>query len=577
MTELPHFERRFFQGDAEISQIGSGAIGGKASGLVSARSILDSVFPGRLFKKTKIYIPRMAVIACGCFDEFLELNNLRSFLSSEHSDDRIAHTFQKASLPTSILGDLRSLAQEVHVPLALRSSSLLEDRIFRPFAGVYATKMVANNQPSADQRFQKLAEALKFVWASTFFKEAREYRRAAECTDEDEKMAVIVQEIVGERHGPRFYPVISGVARSFNFYPSGRARPENGVVSLALGLGKTIVDGGICWSYSPAHPAAPPPWNSIDEQLKNTQTEFWAVNMGEISNYDPLREDEYMLRADLPAAEYDNSLRHIASTYDCAADRITPGTGREGPRLLNFAPVLTLNEPPLNPLIKLLLKGCEDALGSEVEIEFAVNINSLDPGDVRFAFLQVRPMVVSSARIEVDPLAVPAEKVLLYSEKALGNGVNRDIHDIVYIKPESFDAALTPQMALELEGINRRLLEQKRPYLLIGFGRWGSSESWLGIPVLWSQISGARAIVEAQIPGMSPDLSQGSHFFHNLTSFEVYYLSAPQTAGSTINWDLLRLQTHSEEGKLTGHVILRSPLELRVDGRSGRGIVIIHD
>lgn len=577
MTELPRFERLFFQGDAEISMIGSGSIGGKASGLVAARSVLDSVFPGRLFKKTKIYIPRMAVIACSCFDEFLELNNLNSFLSSEHSDDRIAHTFQKASLPASILGDLRSLAQEVHVPLALRSSSLLEDRISRPFAGVYATKMVANNQPSADQRFQKLAEALKFVWASTFFKEAREYRRAAERTDEDEKMAVIVQEIVGERHGTRFYPLISGVARSFNFYPSGRARPEQGVVSLALGLGKTIVDGGICWSYSPASPAAPPPWNSIDEQLKNTQTEFWAVNMGELIHYDPLREDEYLLRGDLQAAEYDNTLRHIASTYDSAADRLTPGTGRAGPRLLNFAPVLALNEPPLNQMVKLLLKGCEDALSNEVEIEFALNIDTLNPDDVRFAFLQMRPMVVSSARVEVDPRSAPAGKVLLYSENALGNGTNSDIRDIVYIRPESFNAGLTPQMALELEGINRRLLEQKRPYLLIGFGRWGSSESWLGIPVLWSQISGAKAIVEAQIPGMTPDLSQGSHFFHNLTSFEVYYLSVPQKAGANINWDLLRLQPHHEEGKLTGHAVLREPLELRVDGRSGRGIVIIHD
>ena len=576
MTALPRFDRQFFQGTRELSRIGEGEIGGKASGLLKAAQILQQVAPEHSHGGLRLRIPKLAVIATDFFDEFLALNNLRSFLSSEHSDQRIAHAFQKGSLPVGLLGDLRAIAQEAHSPLAVRSSSLLEDRIFRPFAGVYATKMTPNNQPAADQRFQKLTEAVKFVWASTFFCEARSYRRSCGLSEEEEKMAVIIQEVVGARHGSRYYPLMSGVARSFNFYPMGKATPAEGVVNLALGLGKTIVDGGLSWSYSPEYPLAPPPWGSVSDMLKNSQTRFWAVNMGELNHYDPVKEDEFLIECDLAEAEYDNTLKYIASTYDSGSDRIVPGTGRAGPRLLNFAPVLDMREPPLNDLLREVVSGCEKDFGTEVEIEFAVSLDDNSPETFVFSFLQVRPMVVSALQVDVSPDACPPDKRLLYSERVLGNGHYQNISDIVYVRPEAFNAGLTPQIALQIESINTRLMEQGRNCLLIGFGRWGSSDPWLGIPVVWSQISSARVIVEAQIPGMSPDLSQGSHFFHNLTSFQVSYFSVPQNGEAGLNWDLIAGQVASFETDLVRHVALPRPLEVRVDGRSGRGVIILN-
>ncbi len=566
------FDRHFFDSTEDFTVIGSGKPGGKASGLALAKEILSSLPQNT--GDILVNIPRLTVITTEYFDEFMAQNNLYELAYSDDVPDYlIAHKFQHADLPVMILGDLRSIVEEVHTPLAIRSSSLLEDAIYEPFAGIYETKMIPNNQPSADTRFRKLAEAIKFVYASTFFKQAKNYLKATKHSLEEEKMAVIIQEVVGTKRDTRFYPTISGVARSYNFYPTGRATPEDGVVNLALGLGKTIVDGGICWFYSPVYPNLCPPHGSARDLLKQTQLHFWAVNMGKPPEYDPTKETEYLVHGDLADAERDGTLEWIASTYNAASDRIDPGIFRKGPRVLSFAPILDLERIPLNRLITSLLTACKKALDNEIEIEFALTLDPKKRVPPRFGFLQVRPMVVSHEVVEVSDAEFTGDEVVLASENVLGNGSVETICDVVYVKPESFDSKDTQRIAEELAVINEKLVKQGRQYVLIGFGRWGSSDPWLGIPVNWSQINGAKVIVEATLPQMNPDLSQGSHFFHNITSFQVFYLSAKHSGRYAIDWTWLNQQDSLEETERVRHVTLPSPLHIKLDGRQGKGVI----
>jgi hypothetical protein len=572
--QVPHFERSFLSGEHKFTQIGSGELGGKAKGLLLVKDLLAAEFNSGHFAAFEVNIPTLTVLATDAFDRFIELNHFDGFISQTKSDDEIARAFQSAQLPPEILGDLRSLTQEVKIPLAIRSSSLMEDALRQPFAGVYATKMIPNNQPSADIRFQKLTEAIKFVYASTFFKRAQNYLKGIDQNSTKEKMAVIIQEIVGSRFNDRFYPVISGVARSYNFYRSGKARPEDGVISLALGLGKTIVDGGIVWAYSPAYPTAVPPV-TIQELLKQTQTKFWAVNMGKPPAYDPIAETEYLIHSPLGDADYDNTLRYVASTYDATSDRIVPGVGRAGTRVMNFAPILVENQLPLNELIRSLLKACETETGLPVEIEFAVRLGTpSSDGRTPFGFLQARPMLVSRENVEINAAELIGSNVLLMSEKVMGNGIRDDIADIVYVRPDRFDPMKTRLIAEELAGINQGLISQKRPYLLIGFGRWGSSEPSLGIPVEWSDISGVRAMVEVPMPSLTVEPSQGSHFFHNISSFQVYYFSISRSEPNNLDWNWLNEQPAKTETNFVRHVELKSPLHIKVDGRTGKGVIL---
>jgi len=573
-TRVPAFDRSFFGSEETVSRIGGGRLGGKARGLLRGRAALEDAFPDGRLGSVRVEIPRLTVLGTGVFEAFLERNDLHAIGLSGEPDRRIAHAFQRASFPSEALGDLRALVDEVRRPLAVRSSSLLEDALHRPFAGVYETKMLPNNQPSPSSRFERLLEAVKFVYASTFFRDARSYRQVAGVGEDAEKMAVIVQEVVGERHGDRFYPQLSLVARSFNYYPAGRARPEDGVVSLALGLGKTIVDGGVTWSYAPPWPKAPPPFGSARDLLRGTQSRFWAVNMGPPAAFDPLAETEYLVEADLADAEYDGTLRNLASTYDGASDRLAPGTGGDGPRVLNFAPLLELEEYPLNDLVRRLLDECEDRLCTEVEIEAAMTFPGARGDGARFGFLQVRPMVAPESAVEIGSGALSGPAVLAGSERVMGNGIVDDVRDVVYLRPEAFDPKFSRSMAGEIERANQELLREGRPYLLIGFGRWGSSDPWLGVPVTWSQVSGARVIVEATLPGMSVEPSQGSHFFHNLSSFRVSYFTIRHGgAVGSIDWEWLDGKPAASETSWLRHVRLSEPLEIRVDGRTGRGVI----
>ena len=576
VAELPLFDRKFWDGTFRCTQIGSGALGGKASGLVFIKDLLTKRINSASFPDVDINVPTMAVIATDCFDQFIAQNRLAGLPFEEMPDDRIAYAFQKGDLTFELLGDLRALIVQVKTPLAIRSSSLLEDALERPFAGVYATKMIPNNQFDPDTRFRRLVEAIKFVYASTYFREARDYLRTTGTKRGEEKMAVIIQEVVGQRRGDRFYPDISGVARSYNFYSLEPARPEDGVVTLALGLGKTIVDGGIAWTFSPAYPKKPPPFASVQELLNGTQTEFWAVNMGKAPAYDPVSETEYLVHANLSDAEADEALYFLASAYDPDRDRVVPGIGSRGPRILNFAPMLVQEEFPLNDLVKALLNASEKTVNAKVEIEFAITLQ--EPcGErlrARLGFLQVRYMVVSDQLLDVtvDDLSDP--RAIVASDMVMGNGTADDIQDIVFVRPEKFSPLHTPAIAQELESVNRELQQQHRPFLLIGFGRWGSSHPSLGIPVDWCQISGARAIVEATLPEMNVELSQGSHFFHNLSSFRASYFMVQHGRHFGINWDWLSRQPVVHETEFIRHVRPTESLSVRVDGRTARGVIL---
>ncbi|MBD3857559.1 MAG: hypothetical protein IFK92_13755 [Acidobacteria bacterium] len=575
-SDVPRFDREFFGAEDNFTRIGNGALGGKASGLMRVREEILSKLDSDQFPYIEVAVPTATVLTTEVFDKFIERNALHEIANSDLSDDRIAHAFQKAELPAEHVGDLRGLISNVHTPLAVRSSSLLEDDLDHPFAGVYGTKMIPNNEIEEDARFSRLDEAIKFVFATTFFAESKSYLASLGSPPGGEKMAVIIQEVVGQRAGDRYYPCVSGVARSHNYYPTGHARPEDGVVTLALGLGKTIVDGGLSWSYSPAFPKAPPPFNDLGELLKNTQTSYWAVHMGDPPPHDPIRETEYLVQPGLAEAEADGALRYLVSTYDSGSDRLNPGLDIHGPRALTFAPLLGSRLLPFNDLLKRLLEISEDALGTPVEIEFAINLERRDALPARVGFLQVRPMMVGSDKIGVSERDLFADDVVLASETVLGNGERTDIEDVVFIRPDAFEPAKTPAIAKELEGINRSLVDDGRRYLLIGFGRWGTSDPWLGIPVAWGQISGARVIVEATLPDVQPDLSQGSHFFHNLLSFHVLYISVEHYGPHRIDWEWLGRQPAVQSTDHLTHVRLPEPLEIRVDGASGRGVIRRH-
>jgi hypothetical protein len=574
ITGLPVFDRKFWDGTFRCTQIGTGPLGGKANGLVFIKDLLASHMEASQFPCIEISVPTMAVIATDCFDQFITQNRLANLPFDEMPDDRIAHAFQKADLPVELLGDLRALTVQVKTPVAVRSSSLLEDALERPFAGVYATKMIPNNQHDPDTRFRRLVEAIKFVYASTYFREARDYRASgAGCASE--KMAVILQEVVGRRHDDRFYPDISGVARSYNFYAFEPARPDDGVITLALGLGKTIVDAGIAWNFSPVYPQKPPPFASVDEMLDGTQTDFWAVNMGKPPAYDPLSETEYLVRGNLKDAETDGALDLLASTYNPERDRVIPGIESAGPRILNFAPMLLDQRFPINELAKALLKAAEDSIGAKVEIEFALTLPiGRDSWPVaRLGFLQVRSMVISDQIVDISAEELSDPRAIVTSDRVIGNGTCVDIQDIVYVRSETFLTLQTRAVAEQLGTINRQLQQHHQPFVLIGFGRWGSSHPSLGIPVDWSQISGARAIVEATLPEMNVELSQGSHFFHNLSSFRASYFMVQHGGRFGINWKWLNQQPAVYETELIRHVHVPGKLSVRVDGRTRRGVI----
>lgn len=571
-ASVSKFDRKFFQSSEQFCSLGNGYFGAKANGLLFIKKFLDEKIKHQEFPSIEISIPKTVILSTEIFDLFIKRNDLFSKVIEEENDENIIQWFLQSDFPSEFVGDLRGLIENVHVPLAIRSSSMLEDAKYEPFAGIYATKMISNNQLDNDTRFQKLIESIKFIYASLFFNESKNYFEVSSHKIEEEKMAVIIQEIVGQKYNERFYPNISGVARSYNFYPFGRAKPEDGIVSLALGLGKTIVDGGIVWNYCPLYPNFTSPFANLKDLINNSQKKFWAVNLSHFIEYNPIKETEFMIEANLSDADYDDTLKYIASTYDASMDKIFMGTGNDGPRIINTLPLLSINEFKFNDLMKRIIKISEDAYRNPVEIEFAATINQRDK-KMKFGFLQVRPMVVSYEEVKINDEDLFIEDVLVASKKTMGNGMIDYIRDIVFVKPVKFDKKHTKIIATQIASINKKLVQEKIQYLLIGFGRWGSSDPWHGIPVDWSQISAAKVIVESTFFGINVELSQGSHFFHNLSSFSVGYFSINFDGEFQIDWEWLNNQKMVEETEFVKHVRTEKPLSIFIDGKTNRGVI----
>jgi hypothetical protein len=567
-TDLPALGDSPLADARQLRTIGSGQIGGKAQGLARIRKTLAAEFDPSEFPTIHIDIPWFTVICTDIFDAFMRDNNLYETAYADLPDEQIASAFQQAVFPNEVLEALRPLVENFSMPLAVRSSSLMEDAKHMPLAGVYITKMIPNQGCDADTRLNNLVKAVKLVYASTFFMDAKGNFARIEQRIEDEKMAVIIQKTVGGQHGQRYYPELSGVARTYSYYPFKPAKPQDGVVSLALGLGKTIVDGGASWIYSPLYPKVAPPFGSINDLLKSSQTEFWSIDMEEPCGSDPADDTEYMQRQSIITAKKDGALRYLASTFNPQSGRLTPGISVRGPRALTFAPLLVMKEIPVNELLIRLMSICEQAFETPVEIEFAMTFN---PN--HFAFLQVRAMVIPEGNVEITPEEMNGQDVMLASETVFGNGVNDTVKDIVYIKPDNFELRHTRMAVSELEKMNAKLVEAGKPYLLVVFGRLGTADPWLGIPIPWRQINGAKIIVEATKENIKVELSQGSHFFHNIINLNILYFCLPHASPYSIDWEWLDQQELVEETRFLRHVQLPKPLNVRVDGRANKGVI----
>lgn len=548
---LTEFSAEAFDPATSFARIGEGSIGGKARGIAFVNTLLS--MSDVRFPELAIEVPPGVVIATKVFDRFLDDNDLRGVTGS---DEEIMQRFVAAEhFPEDVQARLAEFLELVREPLAVRSSSLLEDSQFHPFAGVYQTYMIPNGGD-----LDELLVAIKRVYASTFYKAAREYVRVTGLRVEDEKMGVIVQRMVGALHGgERFYPEVSGVARSYNFYPTGPQQPEDGIASVALGLGRTIVEGAPTVRFCPRYPEHLP-----DE--RTSQTRFYALNVGRASARPARVEDERVMSHDLRTAEQDGTLHWLASTYSAANDAVYDGMARDGTRIVTFAPILRHRLIPLAPALEELCKLGTRGIGTPVEIEFAVNLK-----EKKLGVLQMRPLVLNREMDELDLDGIARDQLLCESTQVLGHGVIRDLRDVVVVHAATFDRSRSHDVARELASLNAELND----YLLIGPGRWGSNDPLLGIPVKWDQISGARAIVESDFRDVSVDPSQGSHFFQNLTAFQVGYFSvSPRVRGSFVDWEWLASQPAVTESALVRHVRLDRGVTVKMNGRERRGVIL---
>lgn len=581
------FQRERFDQYSNFARIGDGSLGGKGRGLAFIDHILKRHTDLNEMEGVVTRIPKTVVLCTDVFDEFMDTNELYQLALSNIPDEEILQHFLHARLPMRLLGDLEAFLQVVDSPIAIRSSSLLEDSHYQPFAGVYSTYMI----PYTSDKYERLAmlsDAIKSVYASVFYQASKDYMTATSNVIDQEKMAVILQEVVGEQHGPRYYPVISGVARSINYYPINNEKAEEGTVSLALGLGKYIVDGGVSLRICPAHPHQVLQMSEMDIALRDTQTHFLALETSHCpepygegfdgdTHMDFRVDDGFNLKKwSVRDAEQDGTLQWICSTFDpydqCIYDGFYEGKNR---KIISFAGVLQHDVFPLPELMRKVLRYGEEEMRRPVEIEFAVNLHADKTGE--FNLLQIRPMVDNRMALEEDLTQIPDEDCLLRSHNAIGHGIFNDIRDIVYVKTDNFTAGNNPAIADEIERINRTFIEsegQNGSYLLIGPGRWGSSDPWLGIPVKWPHISCAQIIVEAGLENFQVDPSQGTHFFQNLTSLGIGYLTINAFCGDGIykEADLDKYPAIQETAHVR-HIRLDSPLTIKIDGKHKEAVV----
>jgi CheY-like chemotaxis protein len=564
------YERTALAAYLEINRIGKGALGGKARGLSFLAKLVSKYISDDMFPNLRISIPRTLVISTDIFESFLAQNSFPNEELFNLPDERIALKFMSASLPATILGDLRAFIHNTRKPLVVRSSGVLEDSLLQSFAGIYDSILLPNESWETDFRFQDVCNAIKYVYASTFFEKARTYIKSTPKNIGDEKMAVIIQEVVGRKHETFFYPAISGVAKSYNYYPSGGCKQEDGIVYLALGLGKAIVDGGSTFGFCPERPTVPL-YGTPKDFMKYSQRKFYALNLKSMYRIVERNEETSYSILEVEDARRHGILDKIASTYVRQDDTLYPGVYEEGSLVIDFGPITQYDAIPLAQALKLLLRISEITLGYPVEIEFAVNIGQTESERAELVILQIRSMVPPGKTSDIVVDDFNAKTDICYSENALGNGIIDTIQDIVYVKP-SFNMSNSAQVVSQLRSLNSKIMEEKKPYMLIGPGRWGSADPWLGIPVFWSDIAGVKVIIETPFKERAIDPSQGSHFFHDLISSQVGYLITKEGKGNIdVQW--LNSLPVVEDMTDVRHVRVPFEIEVKIDGKQGKAVI----
>ncbi|MBO5250727.1 MAG: phosphoenolpyruvate synthase [Bacteroidaceae bacterium] len=568
------FQRDRFDRYSNFARIGEGSLGGKGRGLAFIDNMVKRHAEFSEFENAVVAIPKTVVLCTDIFDEFMDSNNLYQVALSDVDDDTILKAFLRARLPERLMEDFLAFFNVVKSPIAIRSSSLLEDSHYQPFAGIYSTYMI----PYLEDKYEMLrmlSDAIKGVYASVFYRDSKAYMQATSNVIDQEKMAVILQEVVGQQYGDRYYPSISGVARSLNYYPIGDEKAEEGTVSLALGLGKYIVDGGLTLRICPYHPGQVLQTSEMEIALRETQTQFYALDLKNMGENFSLDDGFNLLKLPVKEADKDGALQFIASTYDPYDMVIRDGIYPGGRKVITFANILQHEVFPLARILQLVQEYGQSEMRRPVEIEFAVTLDQQKKAGV-FYLLQVRPMVDVKADLSEDLNLIPTENVLLKSFNSLGHGIMEDIHDLIYVKTDGYNAGNNPSIAYEIEKLNRKFLDEGKHYVLVGPGRWGSSDSWLGIPVKWPHISAARVIVEAGLTNYRVDPSQGTHFFQNLTSFGVGYFTINSYMDDGIyNQAFLDGLPAVEETKYLRHVRFEKPIVVKMDGKKKLGVVMM--
>jgi hypothetical protein len=570
-----NFEESAVIDETNVVSLSGGSLGGKGRGLAFINTLIYSFELGRLLPGINIKAPITAIIGTDEFDMFMERNHLWNSVKEEKDFDALQRLFLEGSLSYTLEKELRILLKQIEKPIAVRSSSLFEDSLSQPFSGIFGTYLLPNNHNEFDTRLRQLSNAIKLVFASIYSRSARTYFEAINYKIELEKMAVVIQEVVGNRFNDAFYPHISGTAQSFNFYPVAHMTPEDGFAVMAVGLGHYVVEGERAFRFSPAYPSLD--IISQNDLYKNSQVYFYAVDMTKKDLNLLDGENAGLITLDIAKAEEHGTLNHSASVLNTDNDTIVPGLDTPGPRVINFTDILKYNYIPLAPTLKTILDVVAEATGNPSEIEFAIDLNKDKEGNASFYLLQIKPLVGTGAGYNIDPESINNEDLILESIRSMGNGVIDDISDLIYIEPDKFDNLHTTQIAEEIDMINEKMLKANLRYILVGPGRWGTKDKFLGIPVVWPQISNAKVIVEVDLPDFHLDASLGSHFFHNVTSMNVGYFSINQGAhNGKINWDRLNEQQVIEEGKFFRHIRFEKPLLVRMDGKKGIAVITLN-
>jgi len=568
-----NFDPLLLNSDRYIVRLGKGFLGGKGRGIAFMCNFIENIDFKKIITDMNVRIPATAVVGALEFDKFLEINNLYEEIYSNTDYGHIKMIFLESALSDGLKKKLYKYVERMTKPLAVRSSGLFEDSLLQPFSGVYATYLLPNNHPDVLVRYRQLEIAVKLVYASIFTDSAVSYFDAVSYKIEEEKMAVIIQELVGHEHNGRYYPAISGVAQSYNYYPVSYMEPEDGYAVAAVGLGMYVVGGEKGYRFCPKYPQLNP--GSVQDQIRDSQREFYAVDMTR-SEVDLVRggEEAAILKLSIRDAEADGTIDHCASVYDVENDDLVPGTTGRGPRVINFSNILKYNYIPLADTIRFLLRLFREAMGSPVEMEYAVDLGPGDEGLPTFYLLQIKPLIRHEEELEIDLGEIHSGETLLYAQKGMGNGKIEGIRDVIYVPADTFNKLKTREIADEISRFNKKMDIAGRDYVLIGPGRWGSQDPFTGIPVSWAQISRARIIIEMGLPDFPLDGSLGSHFFHNVTSMNVGYFSVPhQASDALINLEMLKSQTLVEELTYTRHVQFKQELKILMDGRKREALI----